>query len=241
MGGTGSIGIDNDVQPELRRWDTRRGQLSGEPRKLPALQLHQLSPEGHKYFGVAPDGKAFLASTDDDSRQVEFGRLGKLRTVAFSEDGQRLVTINDDYMARIYSAHSGEPIAPLIRNVDAASLSQSGRMLLTYNTDEQAQVWDAATAQPISPRLKTQRLVHGPSSAARAIFGPNEASVVSVANGHLRAWPLEAHDLSSDQWLRLMQLAAGNHVDTMAGYAPLDFTEQQQLWEEFISGRCNEA
>ena len=75
-----------------------------------------------------------------------------VRSVAFSTDGTRLATTNDDRTARIWDANSGEALLTLYGHTDIvtdAEFSPDGTRIVTVSVDRQINVWNAVTGQEL--------------------------------------------------------------------------------------------
>ncbi|MBI4664728.1 MAG: protein kinase, partial [Verrucomicrobia bacterium] len=82
---------------------------------------------------------------------------GVIPHLEFSPDGRRLVTASGDRTARVWDAHTGEPLTPPLRHsaeVGYASFSPDGSRVVTATQDFTAQVWNAASGEPMGPPLK---------------------------------------------------------------------------------------
>ena len=75
----------------------------------------------------------------------------------FSSDGQRVVTASRDGTARVWDAHTGQPLTGPLRHDDgvlSARFSPGGQQVVTASDDKTARVWDAGTGQPLTSPLK---------------------------------------------------------------------------------------
>ncbi len=79
-----------------------------------------------------------------------------VRAVAFSPDGQTILTGCYDGTARLWDAATGRPIGqPLAHSgrVTSVAFSPDGKTILTGGQDKTARLWDAATGRPIGQPL----------------------------------------------------------------------------------------
>lgn len=120
-------------------------------------------------------------------------RLGQLwfhedtvNGVAFSPDGDWIVTCSDDRTARVWSARTGEPRYPPLQHDHAvvrARFSPDGGRILTASFDHKARIWEAGSGKLIATLTGHQ----GPVNDAR--FSPNGAWVITAsADASARIW-----------------------------------------------------
>lgn len=80
------------------------------------------------------------------------GHSERVRSVAYSPDGRRIVTGSWDKTARIWDAATGREILQLRGHTDrvwSAAFSPDGKRVVTASHDKTARVWDAETGQQI--------------------------------------------------------------------------------------------
>jgi WD40 repeat protein len=80
------------------------------------------------------------------------GHAARVRSVAFSPDGRRIVTGSWDATARIWDTATGREILQLTGHTDrvwSAAFSPDGQRVVTASHDRTARVWDASTGQQI--------------------------------------------------------------------------------------------
>ena len=78
------------------------------------------------------------------------GHSGAIDSVAFSPDGQRIVTGSADHTAKVWDAASGRELLTLkghSGHVLAVAFSPDGQRILTGSRDGTARVWEAAATR----------------------------------------------------------------------------------------------
>ena len=76
-----------------------------------------------------------------------------VRQVAWSPNGQVIVTVTDNSTALLWDASTGTPIGEPLRHQDrvlCAAFRHDGKMVATGSQDNTARLWDAATGSPLS-------------------------------------------------------------------------------------------
>jgi WD40 repeat protein len=152
---------------------------------LTSLQLRLL---GEARVWDTASGKLVLGPLNHGEVQT-----GSVSVVAFSPDGQRLVTggLADARIWDIARAKSSVRAAPLPGGAVAVAFSPDGRMLATLSGREKvARVWDAGNLEPLSPPLRQA----GAASSIR--FSADGRLLVTVGSSpaprelESRAWDL---------------------------------------------------
>jgi WD40 repeat protein/tetratricopeptide (TPR) repeat protein len=106
--------------------------------------------------------------------------------VAFSPDGQTILTGCDDGMARLWDAASGRLIGqPIVHRgrVKCVAFSPDGRAVLTGGTDKAARLWDAVTGCPIGSPMEHRDYVWA------VAFSPDGQTILTGSqDGTARLW-----------------------------------------------------
>ena len=116
------------------------------------------------------------------------GHTDSVTDVAFSNDGQRVVTSSYDMTARLWDVQTGKHLQTLFGHtwwVWAAAFSPDGRRVVTVGQDERAIVWEVDKDETYSTyKRKTEFIGHaGPVYAVA--FSPDGKRVVTGGNDHL--------------------------------------------------------
>ena len=120
--------------------------------------------------------------------------------MAFSLDGQRIVTGSDDQTAKVWDAASGKELIALSGHsnlITAATFSPDGRRIVTGSHDRTARVWEAASGREL---LTLKRHTGWIESVA---FSPDGLRIVTG---------------SDDQTAEVWDAASGKELLTLVGH-----------------------
>jgi WD40 repeat protein len=182
--------------PTLKVWESASGR-----------ELFTLKGHSNELFCAAfsPDGRRIVTGSWDQTAKVWEAGTGKelltfrqnwmVSSVAFSPDGQRIVSA-DDAVARVWEAANGKELLTLPGDMQAVAFSPDGRRILTGDLSGTAKVWDAATG--------TQLLIlKGHSGPIWTVaFSPDGQRILTG---------------SSDRSARLWDAASGKELLTFKG------------------------
>jgi len=80
------------------------------------------------------------------------GHTEPIESVAFSPDGQRIVTGSEDQTAKVWDAATGKELLTLEGHsgwVRSVAFSPDGRRIVTGSRDQKAKVWEVATGKEL--------------------------------------------------------------------------------------------
>jgi WD40 repeat protein len=118
-----------------------------------------------------------------------------INQIAFSPQGDRLVTAGDDWAARVWRVATGELAFPALRHggaVRQVRFSPDGRLVASAGDDHRLRVWDAATGEPVTPFLEHQG---GPGETP---FGDGAQLLTTGMDGTLRLWACDGPPKQED-------------------------------------------
>jgi WD40 repeat protein len=197
----------------LRVWDVHARRLlnSFELPQRPRAQLPP-DPDGEKdapywvrSIAFHPDGRTI--AWDDGSTAVQLldrhngnvrtlrGHAREINSLAFSPDGQRLVSASFDKTLKIWDVDSGNVIHTLRghqRRVTTGRFSPDGRLVVSGGVDRTVRLWDAGSGSPVATLEGHDRAVSsaGVSRDGRTIFS-------TALDGKVNLWSLAGRALTA--------------------------------------------
>ena len=138
------------------------------------------------------------------------GHTGGILAIAFSPDGEKIVTASNDKTARIWDAKSGKELHALkghTEEVNSASFSPDGKKIVTASWDKTARIWDAESGEELkqfsdydkpasyfhmNPLMMTLAGWEKPKSIRFASFSPDGKEIVVALNVTARVWDSES-------------------------------------------------
>lgn len=146
--GTGERVATASKDKQIRLWSTGTGKLLTQP-----LRHADSFAEKHP-FDFSPDG-TLLATAAGPALQIwttatgqtltaSLKQRGRLNSVRFSPDGERVVIACDDGTAQIHDARTGHVLSEPLRHdgpVTYAEFSPDGRHVLTCSKDGTVKIW----------------------------------------------------------------------------------------------------
>jgi WD40 repeat protein len=152
-----------------------------------------------------------------------------VNAIAFSPDGQLVATGGADNVARVWNAHTGEPVTPPLRHlhwVVKLAFSPDSRRLLTASFDLTARVWDARSGQSITPPLR-----HSSNIFDAAFDASGTAIITGCEDGSVRVWDLPPAMQPVADLEKLAQVLAAHQLDSSVGIMPLPPGTLSNHWQ----------
>ena len=152
------------------------------------------------YSDVSPGPAEKRAKMPDPESVRLNGHGGDINSVAFSPDGNLVVTASADGMARVWEAATGRSLGELrghSGSINSASFSPDAKFIVTAGDDATVRVWDAAQFAEVRtiggryPRPVTSaefspdgRFILAASAGAAWVCDPNTGNVIRTLEGH---------------------------------------------------------
>jgi WD domain, G-beta repeat len=179
-------------QQQTAGGDATRGMLL-------ALDALSKDPSGERPFVLQAEAALWGAVNEHREELVLEGHLGPVRSVAFSPDGQRLVTASENGAA-LWDAATGSPRFILVghrESVRSAVISPDGQHIVTGSDDATARLWNAGSGEVELSLRGHDGTVH------YATFSPDGRVVLTA---------------SEDRTVRLWNTSSGAMLAVLAGH-----------------------
>jgi WD40 repeat protein/serine/threonine protein kinase/Tfp pilus assembly protein PilF len=137
----------------VRIWEARTGRMLTKP--LPhAAELYdnhsvRFNGDGTRLATAAGNTAQIWDTRTGDPITAPLKHEGRVNSVRFSPDGQRLVTACYDGTARVWDTATGHPLSDPLRHsarVQYAEFSPDGGYIVTASTDQTARIWEVSLA-----------------------------------------------------------------------------------------------
>jgi WD40 repeat protein len=153
-----------------------------------------VSPDGRRIAVASQEADNLVQIFDADTGQPAGpplrGHDKHVQSIAYSPDGDRIVTGSNDKTVRIWDAHTGQPIGAPLRGhqdvVNGVAYSPDGHRIATAGNDKTIRIWDAHTGQPIGAPLR------GDVEIQSIAFSPDGHRLASGdRNGVVQRWDVD--------------------------------------------------
>jgi WD40 repeat protein len=183
------VGSDGRASEAVTLWDvkSRRLRVLYRDESNPELTFAAFSPNGRR-LGVAGYANAAVLATDGSSSHPLNGHVDEIRSIAFSPDARRVLTVSADRTAIVWDATTGQitSVLPLTGYGNSGAFSPDGRWIATAADDASvAQLWDATTGSAAAVLGGMRRF------ASDVVFSPDGKLLASRDDtGRILVWEL---------------------------------------------------
>jgi len=188
------------------------------------LYSARFSPDGNRVALVDWHPAVSDVATGKALFELE-GHTKQVRDIAYSPDGQWLVTASEDRTARVWRAATGKSIAVLPHDAEviSAAFSPGGQWILTHTVDRVLRVWDAASQK------KVAEIDVRPKELASFALSPDGNFLVTASDEH------SAEVFETRTGARVSQLIGHTGPGRSAGFSP----DGQRIVTAGLDGQVN--
>jgi prepilin-type N-terminal cleavage/methylation domain-containing protein len=191
--------VSSGFSTHAKVWDLKTGHVNREFEGHNEIDFCVAwQPDGRRIASAGGNGALFTvkvwdAQTGQEAFTLPGAQLGSPEyfSVAFSPDGECLVTGSADKSVRVWDAHSGAPICTLgthDRMVRGVLFSQDGRRLASVSDEGVVKLWDGSRLrEPQTPAGSVQGRVHG--QCMNVAFSPDGLRLATgAAENTVKIW-----------------------------------------------------
>jgi eukaryotic-like serine/threonine-protein kinase len=133
-------------------------------------------------------------------------------TVAFSPDGQTVITGSEDRTAQLWDVKTGKPLHEPLQNqaqVTEVAFSPDGQTVLTGIGGPTFRFWDVKTGKPLHEPIKNQR------GLGAVAFSPDGQTVLTSSGSTVLLWTVPPPAADEPERLRLsVEVRTGYFIDS---------------------------
>ncbi|KIJ53814.1 hypothetical protein M422DRAFT_775790 [Sphaerobolus stellatus SS14] len=132
-------------------WNALTGEQIGEPMHVNGsyVSCAVFSPDNQLViFSCGYDIEIRNAKTGQEVGELNGGHTGKLNTLAFTSDGQYIISGSEDTTICLWNAKThqmiGQPLQGHLSGITSVALSPDGRLLISASMDQVIRIWELA-------------------------------------------------------------------------------------------------
>jgi hypothetical protein len=159
FGPDGETVLTGSTRGEAMLWDAATGLALGPIRHDFPRRDRAYSPDGRLLLGAAGRTARLWDAASGEPVGRPFSHKDAVLAVAFSPDGQCVLTGSQDGTAQLWDAATGRPVGPPWRHpgsVRAVAFRPDSRMAVTAGDDRTARLWEVAA--PVEGEVERIRL-----------------------------------------------------------------------------------
>ncbi len=223
-------------------WDVRTGACR-TLEDFDFVDCVSFSPDGNSIISVSSSGQ-FIRMWDLDSNVYNTlelkGHTSGINSIAYSSDGQYVVSASDDKTVRVWDAKTGmqigNPLTGHTQIVTFAVFSPDGRQIASASADSTVRVWDLETGEV--------NVFKGHNGRVWSVaFSPDGEKIVSASDDDtLRIWQIDTGIYrvisgERDGFLSASFSPDGRTIVSVTGYGRIQFWAVDSCKE--IMGKMN--
>lgn len=196
------------------QWDAQTGERVGEPMRAITNDVMSLGVSGGRIVCGCWNGSLQFLDLEAREPLVRLqAHSGPVNCLAFSHDGERMVTGSSDYTLRIWELRTGRPASePLLGHVGAvtsAAFDANDTHVISCGEDGTLRVWDTKERGILGTPVRLGKAIHC------VVFSPDGTKLLSGReDGTLELW-----DVASER-LFVPQMVGHLKSITTAAFSP---------------------
>ncbi len=148
------------------------------------------------YRGLGPYTLTVKKGATVDDVQLPV-RTTRMRYATFSEDSQRVATLNSNQSVQVWETRTGKPVGrPFGNRVTFARFHLDGQRILTISEDNQVRIWDALTGltgpTALAPRVLIQAFAHKARLVQAALSNNGRRLATACEDGTAWVWDIQS-------------------------------------------------
>jgi WD40 repeat protein len=169
--------------------------------------------DGTRLAAAASDSIRIWDVTTGKVEHVLNGHTAAITFLAYSPDGARLVSGDEDNTVRFWNPGSGEAAGSLqgdVKSVRGVAWHPDGKRLASWGTEKAVRLWNAETGEPLSILAEFET----PLRRGQWLAGGQQWLAVGEDAGRLAGYPMTNWDVADGKSLWKRQIPRGAYTGT---------------------------